>query len=69
MTKTENGSEILPTDSRGRVCVSRERREQLLNEFDQSGLSGAQLLRTFLPSYFWPNWRRRDFGRLAVVWS
>ena len=25
----------------------------------------GQLLRTFLTSYFWPNWHRKDFWRLA----
>jgi hypothetical protein len=30
MTKAENGSEIFPVDCKGRVRVSRERREQLL---------------------------------------
>jgi len=43
---SEIASEILPTDSRGRVRVSRERRERLLDEFEKSGLSGAQFART-----------------------
>jgi hypothetical protein len=45
MIKSENGSEIFPVDSKGRVRVSPERREQLLDEFEKSGLSGAQFAR------------------------
>ena len=33
---------ILKTDSRGRVCMPRQRREALLDEFEKSGLSGAK---------------------------
>jgi hypothetical protein len=38
MTKPVGGSEILKTDSRGRVRVTRERRKQLLDEFEKSDL-------------------------------
>lgn len=34
-------SEILKVGARGRLQISRERREALLEEFDRSGLSGA----------------------------
>jgi hypothetical protein len=46
MTASEIASDILPTDSRGGVRASRERREELLDEFEKSGLSGAQFART-----------------------
>ena len=42
MTSIEPASEILKTDKRGRVWRSREQREQLLEEFDRSGLSGPK---------------------------
>ena len=63
MTKSEIGSEIFPVDSKGRVRVSRERREQLLNEFEKSGLSGAQFARTVGIKYqtfaFWRQQRQQ----------
>jgi hypothetical protein len=34
--------EILSQDARGRVLVSRERRESLLAEYDRSGMSGVR---------------------------
>jgi hypothetical protein len=33
---------ILKTDTRGRVCTPRQKREELLAEFERSGLSGAK---------------------------
>lgn len=39
MTNTKGSSEILPADSKGRVRVSRERREELLDEFERSGMT------------------------------
>ena len=42
MTHLEAGSEILKTDQRGRVRTSPERRRQLLEEFDRSGLSAPK---------------------------
>ena len=64
MTRSESGSEIFPVDSKGRVRVSRERREQLLNEFERSGLSGAQFARTVGVKYqtfaFWRQQRQRS---------
>jgi len=42
-TAGEEGSgEILSQDARGRVLVSRERRESLLAEYDRSGMSGVR---------------------------
>lgn len=60
---SESTSEILPTDRRGRVRVSPERREALLDEFEKSGLSGAQFARTVGLKYqtfaYWRNQRQR----------
>jgi hypothetical protein len=39
---TETGERILKTDTKGRVQTPPERREQLLDEFERSGLSGAK---------------------------
>lgn len=69
MTTTELCSEILPTDSRGRVRVSRERREQLLDEFERSGLSGSQFAKTVGLKYttfaFWRQQRQNRKPALA----
>lgn len=45
MTSTKKEETLLETDSRGRVRVSRERREALLDEYEKSGLSGARFAR------------------------
>jgi hypothetical protein len=42
MTLTTSSSEILKQDSKGRVRYTNQKREQLLQEFDKSGLSGAK---------------------------
>jgi len=39
---TEAAETILKTDTKGRVKTPPERREKLLDEFERSGLSGAQ---------------------------
>src|SRR5258708_39511906 len=39
---TEELGEILSQDAQGRVLVSRERRESLLEEYDRSGMSGVK---------------------------
>jgi hypothetical protein len=41
-TTTQPLEVVLKTDSRGRVRTPAERREQLLDEFERSGLSGAK---------------------------
>lgn len=41
-TLTETTGTILKTDTQGRVKTPPERREQLLDEFERSGLSGAK---------------------------
>ena len=45
MLRREAG-QILSQDARGRVLVSRERRESLLEEYDRSGMSGVKLCST-----------------------
>jgi hypothetical protein len=60
-------------DAKGRVRASKEQRRVILAEFERRGLSaarfakltGLKLLRTFFPSYFCSNWRRKDFGCMA----
>jgi hypothetical protein len=42
MTSTDTTDGILKTDVLGRVRSSRQRREQVLNEFEESGLSGVK---------------------------
>jgi hypothetical protein len=42
---TEEPGEILSRDAQGRVLVSRERRESLLEEYDRSGMSGVKFAR------------------------
>jgi hypothetical protein len=42
MTRSESGAEILKTDKRGRVRTTPERRCELLEQYDQSGLSGPK---------------------------
>jgi hypothetical protein len=45
MTSTQNDESLLKADIRGRVQVSRKRREALLDEYEKSGLSGARFAR------------------------
>lgn len=45
MTSLTPDVEVLKQDVRGRVRVSRERRESLLDEFERGGMSGAQFAR------------------------
>lgn len=42
MTNMHSGDQILKTDELGRMRTPRERQERLLDEFEQSGLSGAK---------------------------
>ena len=45
MTTTTCGQLVLKQDSRGHLRYGRERREELLGEFDRSGMSGASFAR------------------------
>lgn len=54
------GDEILKADTRGRVRVSPERRQQLLDEFDRSGLSAARFTRLHQINYqTFMGWRKK----------
>lgn len=59
----ERKSELLKVDARGRVQVSEERREALLDEFDRSGMSGAGFAKHYGIKYttfaYWIQARRR----------
>ncbi|MDB6175033.1 MAG: hypothetical protein JWL59_4344 [Chthoniobacteraceae bacterium] len=63
MTSTKNDEGLLETDSRGRVIVSKERREALLDEYEKSGLSGARFARLVGVRYttfvYWRQSRRK----------
>jgi len=56
-------NEILKVDSRGRVQISCERRDALLDEFEKSGMSGAGFARHYGIKYstfaYWILARRR----------
>lgn len=60
-------SEILKRDKRGRVWMKPKRREALLDEFERSGLTGAQFARLTGVNYSsFQNWvarRRQKRGR------
>jgi hypothetical protein len=60
-------SEILKRDKRGRIWMQPKRREALLDEFERSGLSGAQFARLTGVNYSsFQNWvvrRRQKRGR------
>jgi len=60
-------SDILKRDKLGRVWRKRERREALVDEFERSGMSGAQFARlTGLNYSSFQNWvQRRRKGRVA----
>lgn len=64
-TTSRNGgkNEILKMDARGRVQVTLERREALLDEFDRSGMSGAGFAKHYGIKYttfaYWLQARRR----------
>ena len=64
MTLTDTDSQILKTDTRGRVVTSSARRESLLDEFERSGLSGAKFATVVGVKYptfaAWVQQRRRQ---------
>jgi len=69
MTRSESGAEILKTDKRGRVRSTPERRRELLEQFDQSGLSGPKFAAvTGLKYQTLASWlQRRRLGREKVA--
>ena len=66
MTSTNEETTILKTDTRGRVRVPVERREELLKDFDRSGISAMKFARLAGIKYAtFANWlakRRRTGG-------
>lgn len=63
MSSTETGPEIVKTSKAGHILTSRQRRQELLEEFDKSGLSApkfAQLAGIKYPTFMtWLHQRRR----------
>ncbi len=60
MTSTNVNATVLKPDTIGRVRVPRERREQLLDEFERSGLSGAKFAALCVVKYpSFANWVQR----------
>jgi transposase-like protein len=57
-------TKILKTDSKGRIRFPAEMREELLDRFEQSGMSGAEFARHFDITYptfaYWRQKRERD---------
>ena len=50
---------LVKTDRRGRLCLPRAKREELLDEFERSGLSGAEFARVVGVKYqTFANWRQ-----------
>ena len=67
----QSGTEILKTDQRGRVRMPRPRREELLAEFDRSGLSGPKFAELTGVKYQtlagWLHRRRKQPGQVAAT--
>src|SRR4029077_14384127 len=63
----EESGEILRQDAQGRVLVSRERRESLLEEYDRSAMSGVKFAQYVGIKYstlaYWLQSRRRHRQR------
>ena len=70
-TNPGNELTILKQDGRGRVRTSAARREQLLDEFERSGLSGAKFAELVGVKYqtfaTWVQRRQRQLGAAAKV--
>lgn len=67
MTVMEAGSEILKVDEVGRIQTPPEKREALLDEYDRSGMTGAQFARfsgvRYATLMYWLQRRRKEAGR------
>ena len=67
----EEAGQILSQDARGRVLVSRERRESLLEEYDRSGMSGVKFAQYVGIKYstlaYWLQSRRRHRKREKLL--
>lgn len=64
MTSTNNAVEIFKRDARGHIRVPAKRREALLDEFERSGMSGAEFARFAGVAYgtfaTWAHRRRKE---------
>jgi hypothetical protein len=69
----EEAGQLLSRDARGRVLVSRERREALLVEYDRSGMSGVKFAQYIGIKYstltYWLQSRRLIEGGRVVAQS
>jgi hypothetical protein len=66
MTSTSSEPKLLKQDTRGRVRVSVERREALLDEFEKSGVSGMKFARLVGIKYStFANWVKQRRERVA----
>jgi hypothetical protein len=67
----EEPGEILSRDAQGRVLVSRERRELLLEQYDRSGMSGVKFAEYIGLKYstlaYWLQSRRRKREREKLL--
>jgi hypothetical protein len=67
----EEPGQIMSQDARGRVLVSRERRESLLEEYDHSGMSGVKFAQYVGIKYstlaYWLQSRRRQRQREKLL--
>jgi hypothetical protein len=67
----EEAGEILSRDAQGRVLVSRERRELLLEQYDRSGMSGVKFAEYVGIKYstlaYWLQSRRRRREREKLL--
>ena len=68
---TEEAGQILSQDARGRVLVSRERRESWLEEYDRSGMSAVKFAQYVGNKYstlaYWLQSRRRHRQREKLL--
>ena len=73
MTGKQNGAEILKTDRRGRLRTPPERRQEILAQYDQSGLSGpkfAQLIGIKYQTFAgWRQQRRKEREKMSPAAS
>ena len=70
MTNTTLPNEVLKTDVLGRVKTPRARQEALLDEFEQSGVSGTKFAALIGVNYqtfaTWAQRRRRERGKTSL---
>ena len=68
MTSTRRELEVLKQDARGRVRISAQRREALLDEFEKSGASGMKFARLVGIKYStFANWVKERRSKRAAA--